>query len=154
MNLGQGDNQDHAETKSFIADNDGHIIYETHDDGKKGDALEHDQFLYANDNPVGQNVQGTDGKLTVQLDSNSYTPVQNLSDSNPGSNLTYTVANGDTLQGIANTMYGNASLWFVIAEANGLSAGDTRADARRGSDHYGFPQGRRLMVSRRNNSSH
>jgi len=125
LNLGQGDGQDRPETKSFIADNDGHIIYEIHDDGKKGDPIEHDQFLYANDNPVGQNVQGTDGKLTVQLDSDSYAPVQNLSDSNPGSNLTYTVGNGDTLQSIASTMYGNASLWFVIAEANGLSAGDT-----------------------------
>jgi YD repeat-containing protein len=124
LNLGQGDNQDHAETKSFIADNDGHIIYETHDDGKNSDPIEHDQFLYANDNPVGQNVQGTDGKITVQLDSDSYAPIQNLSDSNPGSNLTYTVQNGDSLQSIASQMYGNASLWFVIAEANGLNAGD------------------------------
>lgn len=124
LDLGQGDNQQHSETKSFIADNDGQIIYETHDDGKSSDQIEHDQFLYANGNPVGQIVHGTDGSLTVQLDSNSYAPIQNLSDSNPGSNLTYTVQNGDTLQSIASQMYGNASLWFVIAEANGLSAGD------------------------------
>src|SRR6185312_6683941 len=58
------------------------------------------------------------------LDAASYAPVQNLSDTNPGNNLTYVIRNGDTLQSIALQMYGNASLWFVIAEANGLSAGE------------------------------
>jgi YD repeat-containing protein len=124
VDLGQGDGQTRPEFKTFVADNEGHIIYETHDDGKSAQN-ETDQFLYANGNPVGQNTRGTDGKLTVQLDQQSYAPVQNLSDSNPGANLTYTVQNGDTLQSIANQMYGNPSLWFVIADANGLSAGET-----------------------------
>src|SRR6185312_6520519 len=115
------DGQTRPEYKTFVADNQGQIVYELHDD-EKSSSPEKDQYLYANGNPVGQNTVGTDGKLTVQLDSGSYAPVQNLSDSNPGNNLTYTVNAGDTLQSIAEQMYGNASLWFVIADANGLSA--------------------------------
>jgi YD repeat-containing protein len=34
----------------------------------------------------------------------------------------YTVHDGDTLQGIAQTLWGDASLWFMIADANGLDA--------------------------------
>jgi YD repeat-containing protein len=123
VDLGQGDGQDRPEFKTFIADNEGHILYEFRDDGKSSIRETH-EYLYANGAPAGENTIGTDGKLIVQLDSGTYTPIQNLSDSNPGSNLTYTVQSGDTLQGIASQMYGNASLWFVIADANGLSAGE------------------------------
>jgi LysM repeat protein len=34
---------------------------------------------------------------------------------------TYTVRSGDTLSGIAASLWGDASLWYKIAEANGLS---------------------------------
>lgn len=34
----------------------------------------------------------------------------------------YTVSSGDTLQGIAQSVYGDASLRYVIADANGLSS--------------------------------
>jgi LysM repeat protein len=83
------------------------------------------EYLYANGNPVGENAVGVDGKKSIVLDAGSYALNQNLSDSIPGANLSYTVKAGDTLQGIAGQMYGNPSLWFVIAEANGLSAGET-----------------------------
>ncbi|EQD74930.1 Peptidoglycan-binding lysin domain protein, partial [mine drainage metagenome] len=33
----------------------------------------------------------------------------------------YTVQAGDTLQSIAQTVYGNANLWYVIADANAIS---------------------------------
>jgi len=38
-----------------------------------------------------------------------------------GSADQYTVQAGDTLQSIAQTVYGNANLWYVIADANALS---------------------------------
>ena len=41
--------------------------------------------------------------------------------SDPQSVGTYTVQAGDTLQGIAQSVYGNASLWYVIADANAIS---------------------------------
>jgi phage tail protein X len=41
-----------------------------------------------------------------------------------GSGLQYTLQTGDTLQALAQTFYGDASLWYVIADANGLDAND------------------------------
>jgi YD repeat-containing protein len=40
--------------------------------------------------------------------------------SNDGSGFVYTVQSGDTLRGLAQTFYGDADLWYVIAESNGL----------------------------------
>ncbi|MBI2308392.1 MAG: LysM peptidoglycan-binding domain-containing protein, partial [Rhodocyclales bacterium] len=37
----------------------------------------------------------------------------------------YTVRSGDTLQGIARSVWGDASLWYLIADANGLSGTET-----------------------------
>jgi YD repeat-containing protein len=37
----------------------------------------------------------------------------------------YTVQDGDTLESIALAQWGDASFWYLIADANGLSAGDT-----------------------------
>lgn len=39
--------------------------------------------------------------------------------------ITYTVSEGDTLMGIARTLYGDSSLWYLIADANGLRMGPT-----------------------------
>ncbi|SDJ83540.1 LysM peptidoglycan-binding domain-containing protein, partial [Variovorax sp. OV700] len=46
-----------------------------------------------------------------------------------GSPGTYAVATGDTLQSIARGAYGDSSLWYLIADANGLSSD---ADLRTG----------------------
>jgi len=49
----------------------------------------------------------------------NYEPV---SPSYPGfAASTYTVRNGDTLQSIARTLWGDAAMWFLIADANGLT---------------------------------
>ena len=69
---------------------------------------------------MGDSGHGTDGVQQANLDTGSYNPVQNLSDTFPGGVLTYTTRDGDSLQGIAGQMYGNSSLWFVLADANGL----------------------------------
>ena len=53
----------------------------------------------------------------------SYDPLNGYTDE--GGSTSYTVASGDTLQSIALAVWGDASLWYVIADANGLSAGDT-----------------------------
>ncbi|QXT34430.1 LysM peptidoglycan-binding domain-containing protein [Sphingomonas sanguinis] len=42
----------------------------------------------------------------------------------------YTVRAGDTLAGIAQTLWGDANLWYLIAGANGLSADETLAEGR------------------------
>ena len=38
-----------------------------------------------------------------------------------GSGSTYTVRAGDTLESVARAMFGDASLWYMLADANGLS---------------------------------
>ena len=35
-------------------------------------------------------------------------------------NSTYTVKEGETLQMIANTIYGDSGLWYIIADANDI----------------------------------
>ncbi|KAK47825.1 hypothetical protein BG58_41110 [Caballeronia jiangsuensis] len=52
----------------------------------------------------------------------NYQPINSLyPGSAPGR---YTVKAGDTLRGLAAAYYGDATLWYVIADANGLSASD------------------------------
>ena len=42
----------------------------------------------------------------------------------------YTVRAGDTLKSIAQSMWGDSSLWYMIADANGLSGSDTLTAGR------------------------
>ena len=51
VNLGQGDGQDRPEIKTFVADNEGHLLFQFHDDGKSG-TNEMREYAYANGNPV------------------------------------------------------------------------------------------------------
>jgi LysM repeat protein len=44
-----------------------------------------------------------------------------------GTDGRYTVREGDTLQGIAQQQWGDSSLWYMIAEANGLSGAQSVA---------------------------
>ncbi len=67
---------------------------------------------YANWRPVG----------SADFDQN-YEPI---SPTNPGPVASsYTVKNGDTLQSIALTVWGDSAMWYLIADANGLISGST-----------------------------
>jgi YD repeat-containing protein len=67
---------------------------------------------YANWRPVG----------SADFDQN-YEPI---SPTNPGPvSSSYTVRNGDTLQSIAATVWGDSAMWYLIADANGLISGST-----------------------------
>ncbi len=50
---------------------------------------------------------------------NSYDPINSYSQGSSGGS--YTVRAGDTLQGIAQQIWGDSALWYKLAEANGLS---------------------------------
>ena len=52
----------------------------------------------------------------------SYDPINPGSSGEAGAASRYAVRDGDTLQGVAAALWGDASLWYVLAEANGLSA--------------------------------
>ena len=48
-----------------------------------------------------------------------------ISDARSGAASSYTVAAGDTLRSIAQAIWGDANLWYVLAAANGMSANQT-----------------------------
>jgi hypothetical protein len=60
-------------------------------------------------------------RLRTDFDQN-YTAINTGSGAEAGSAGVYTVRTGDSLQGVAYANWGDASLWYMIAEANGLSA--------------------------------
>jgi YD repeat-containing protein len=63
-----------------------------------------------------------DGSTTSTAFANfdqSYDPLNGLTYQNTASN--YTVQGGDTLQSIAQELWGDSSFWYLIADANGLS---------------------------------
>lgn len=122
VNKGQGDGDTEAEYLTFTNNNDGQILHRFHN---KGDGTDKNmEYLYANGNPVGE--IGDDDETTekvVLLDTGKYSLVQKFDDSFPTPTISsYSVRAGDTLQSIASSLFGNSSLWFVLAEANGLDS--------------------------------
>jgi len=66
-------------------------------------------------------VSAPGATITESLDSGSVSPLKNFDENTPSNSVTMvTVIDGDTLQSIAARVYGNANLWFVLADANGL----------------------------------
>ncbi len=70
-------------------------------------------YYYANDRAT-----ASLGNISFTEFDYNHTPISNkYPGSIPGQ---YVVNQGDTLQSIAQTVYGDGSLWYIIAEANGL----------------------------------
>jgi nucleoid-associated protein YgaU len=67
---------------------------------------------------------GTSASAYADFDQ-SYDPLNG--DSVDATSSSYTVAGGDTLQSIAQAVWGDSSLWYLIADANGLNAGSALA---------------------------
>lgn len=55
----------------------------------------------------------------------SYVPIDPNTDTPVGTN--YTASGGETLQSVAQAVWGDSSLWYLIADANGLKGSDTLA---------------------------
>ncbi|WP_217349813.1 LysM peptidoglycan-binding domain-containing protein [Polaromonas sp. A23] len=117
--------------KTFVADNEGHIISGIDATGEKTNTR---KYLYANGNLLGE--YGKDGDAyTARIDASAAAGktdyslvhdmgVQDINANFPGSNQNYIIRSGDTLQSIASQFYGNPSLWYVIADANGLTGAE------------------------------
>jgi len=85
-------------------------------------------FFFANGQAIGSFGQLTDasGKFTANFDVN-YTPV---SSDYPASVPTEVVAQeGDTLRRVAARVFGDATLWYLIADENGLTDPDAAISA-------------------------
>ncbi|MCH2174037.1 hypothetical protein MK489_24920 [Myxococcota bacterium] len=134
LNLGENQNSDSDEIKSFSFDAQGHIISRKWDPGQSDsddypdDFARRSHYFYANGNPVGEyGVQGTDDSLYYYIDETNddatsvYQVLQDIGQYFPSTTIEqHSIASGDTLASLAGTYYGNPSLWFIIAEANGL----------------------------------
>jgi YD repeat-containing protein len=117
------DTTDAANNRSFVNDVTGQILQKT-----QGSAVERE--LIANGNLVGTTGMGTDpngvssGPNPTFVDLTNFDPTYRPINANfpaptPGA---YTVNAGDTLQNIAQGAYGDSKLWYLIADANGLSS--------------------------------
>lgn len=94
--------------RSFITDQAGRIL-------QKIQGGQNEYYFYANDKPLGST--GSNGVADFDF---NYTPVSDrYPATTPGS---YVVAQGDTLRSIAAAMFGDAGLWYLVADANGISS--------------------------------
>lgn len=121
INKGRGEKQVRSEIQRLVYNNDGQIIHSYKDNGKKGQSPYDTDYLYANGNPVGETGTNTAGQQVTKLDVGRYNLVQNLGEDFPEQSVTnYIAREGDTLRGIASAIFGNPSLWYLIADANAL----------------------------------
>lgn len=110
--------------RKFVSDMQGNILYSEQ-------AGQEQRQLVVNGQVLGRYGQLRDDNNTVlpggvplfqiKADFNfGYQPIDgNYPSSSPG---TYAVSAGDTMQGIARGAYGDESLWYLIADANGLTS--------------------------------
>jgi YD repeat-containing protein len=109
------DSQEPNKNRDYIVSSQGQTMQQQQD-GKR------QYYFYAQGNSV-----GTQGELDSTEFGKIYSPVgTNYPALSPTS---YTVNSGDTLQSIALAVFGDASLWYLIADANGVR---TDADLRVG----------------------
>lgn len=121
LDKGESDGADGSEYLTFKYNNEDQILYRFHEQGDNDKTNTNTEFLYANSNPIGEIGNNDEGDQYAELDTGRYNLVQKLDDSFPTPTISsYSIRRGDTLQSIALSMYGNASLWFVLADANGL----------------------------------
>lgn len=124
------DNQadDKRERRLFSYDADGHVvtkdvIFTNKSETKVLTAGGSQDFIYSNGHQIGTIGAGSLSS-TTQF-SNDFTPVSSTYPlAQPSS---HAVVTGDTLAGIAQAYLGDANLWYLIADANGVNAGPTQA---------------------------
>ena len=106
----QQDEQDPTEnfTRFYQTNRSGQIVYQTKDDNTQ-------TYYYANN----KTIADLGGLKAADFDYNTTNFAKQVKQASPS---LYVVNSGDTLKGIAATVYGDASLWYVIADANGVAS--------------------------------
>lgn len=132
------DDQKNANDRSFMSDAEGRVLLTSYGGSFSSSSGAADTNLQRQ-LIVGGEVLGRYGVGVDEINPRNSSGVINLTpladfsfgyqhvnsgvvNSNPG---TYTVRAGDTLQSIAKALYGDASAWYLIADANGATAGST-----------------------------
>ncbi|MFZ6876539.1 LysM peptidoglycan-binding domain-containing protein, partial [Undibacterium sp. Di27W] len=114
--------------RKFFVDTAGHILRKE----QKGDNT---YSLLVNDQLIGTSSKDY---LTDSINQ-SYVKQSALSGNGPSM---YITQQGDTLQSIAKTVWGDATLWYLIADANGVVSADN------------FAPGTKILIPAREISSH
>ena len=136
---GEGNGMTSAETSQFIYNTAGQIVFQIHNDGQSTDLPEdvHYEYdasgtqvgeygWYADDTGAGNPVADPNGRSFVYLDGGSYAQVQQAAPVQVGTGQSgYTATGGENLAQVAQTVYGNAALWYLLANANGLTENST-----------------------------
>ncbi|WP_220720519.1 LysM peptidoglycan-binding domain-containing protein [Agarivorans litoreus] len=91
--------------RMLINNRDGQVLF-------RRDGTKMQDYYYANGN-----VLGDTGSLSDSNFESNYVEASKMQQAAPG---TYTVNNGDTLKGIAQKLWGDGSLWYMIADANAI----------------------------------
>ncbi|WP_454056445.1 LysM peptidoglycan-binding domain-containing protein [Cupriavidus sp. Marseille-Q8015] len=113
-----------ANNRTFVNDLEGHVLYVNQGGNVNRELVVNGEVI--GQHGVGLNpVNPKDGQgnpnfsYRADFDFGYQSIVANYPNAAPGS---YTVQNGDSLQSIARSAYGDSALWYRIAEANGLSS--------------------------------
>ncbi len=97
----------------------------TSDDGKNIDNLDYEASIMNRGLIGGGGSKYYNGGSAVaggEFGTSTFTPINPVTAGTTQNASRYTVRSGDTLAGIAAMLWGDASLWYKLAEANGLSA--------------------------------
>jgi len=106
---------------TFSYNNAGQILHKTERLYRENSTTKTQSYYYAPNGGELANLGGIGG-----IDISPLTNVYTIGET-PTS---YTVNEGDTLMGIAQTLFGDAKLWYLIADLNGLAMGPTDAFIR------------------------
>jgi hypothetical protein len=107
-------------TVSFITNAEGLVLRRQERDGVSYTANPLDLHYYFDGVRIGD--VGNEGAVRADFDQNADDPGGRGHDPAPGR---YTVEAGDTLASVAQSLWGDANLWWRLAEANGLSGAET-----------------------------
>jgi LysM repeat protein len=128
--------------RQFIADANG-LIYQatSYANAAGNNQTNAEWYLYAGGKPIGSIKPAVSAGGATQIDVDfNYTPVSaQFPATTPGK---YVVAQGDTLQTIALAVFGDAALWYLIADANGIR------------DNSGLRVGQQLSIPNRITNLH
>jgi LysM repeat protein len=100
----------------------------TNDSNEDTQNYDYQSLLVSKESPgasgSGRFYQGSStGTSGAETGTSGYDPINGITaGTSQNSRSRYTVQAGDTLQGIAQNLWGDSSLWYLIADANGLSA--------------------------------
>lgn len=130
LSLGPLEEDGSPGVKYFYYDNDGNIVERSFvpAGGTTTDIPENVRYAYQNGKIVGAYSpilasSLTPADATALISGGTFDTVQSIGDSLP-TPTSYVTADGSSLRSLAAQYYGSPDLWYVIAEANGITTGE------------------------------